>query len=451
MANYFWFIAGILAGVCAAFVMLPLMRGARESMKSQKVRVALIAGGVLVFAAAAFFMYRALGTPEAIVTSPVAAAASPHPGVGDGKPGNAQSMESVVASLEARLSREGGKREDWLLLAQSYDYLGRTADAQRARQQAESIEGPAGSNTLAQVAAAMARTEGSAPQSATAEAAPPAAEEAATFEKRVKAKPSDADSWKILSAIYRRQHDYEKARNAFGHLIELKAMNADEWADYADVLASLNSGSLRGKPSQAIDSALRLQPKHPKGLWLKASLAYEEHRYGDALAVWRQLRAVLPPDSSDVRIVDANIAEALQLSGQPVATATANSPLQIAAATSGAGTEVTGTVAIDSKLASRVPAGATLFIYAKDADSAGPPLAVLRQVAGSWPVAFRLDDSLAMMPARKLSQFDRIVVEARISKSGQATPASGDLFVTSAVLTRAQRQKVALVINHEIG
>ena len=453
MANYFWFIAGTLAGICAVLVTLPLMGSARESLKSPKVRVALGAAGILVFAAAALFVYRLLGSPESIGASHVATTASSHPGVSDGNAAPNQSMETVVANLEARLARNGGKREDWLLLAQSYDFMGRAADAQRARQKAEesAAQDSATPNTLAQVAAAMAPAQGSAPAAAGEAALPPAAE-ASAFEKRVKAKPDDADAWQMLSAIYRRQHDYSHARDAFGHLIRLKAMNADAWADYADVLASLNSGSLRGKPSEAIDSALRLQPKHPKALWLKASLAHEEHRYGDALAAWRQLRAALPPDSSDVQIVDANIAEAAQLAGETASAPSASSAVSIAASAAFSGdAEVTGTVSIDGRLAARVPAGSTLFIYAKSADSPGPPLAVLRQTAGSWPVAFRLDDSLAMIPARKLSQFDRIIVEARISKSGQATPAPGDLYVTSAVLTRAQRQKLALVINHEVG
>ena len=52
---------------------------------------------------------------------------------------------------------------------------------------------------------------------------------------------------------------------------------------------------------------------------------------------------------------------------------------------------------------------------------------------------------------RRLSQFERVVIEARISRSGQAMPASGDLYVTSAVLDPASGTRLALVINREIG
>src|SRR6516164_4382925 len=43
----------------------------------------------------------------------------------------------------------------------------------------------------------------------------------------------------------------------------------------------------------------------------------------------------------------------------------------------------------------------------------------LRATVGTWPVSFRLDDSMAMVPSRRQSQFDRVVIEARISRSGQ--------------------------------
>jgi cytochrome c-type biogenesis protein CcmH len=108
-------------------------------------------------------------------------------------------------------------------------------------------------------------------------------------------------------------------------------------------------------------------------------------------------------------------------------------------------------VSLATRFANRVQPDATLFIYAKAADSPGPPLAVLRTKVGSWPVSFRLDDSMAMMPSRRLSQFDRVVIEARISRSGQATPAAGDLYVTSEVLRPAAGTRLALVIDREIG
>ena len=279
--------------------------------------------------------------------------------------------------------------------------------------------------------------------------AAPAPVSAADLERRVAASPRDAQAWLALADLRRSERDYAGARSAYLKAIDLRAMSAQSWADYADVLGSLAGGSLAGEAGRAIDSALALDASNPKALWLKASQANEQRRYAEALGWWKKLRSVLPPDSPDARMVDANIAEASSLAnGQAPPLAASTGP---AADTSGPAAEVTGTVSLDKRFNDRVQSDATLFIYAKAADSPGPPLAVLRSTVGAWPVNFRLDDSMAMGPSRRLSQFERVVIEARISRSGQATPATGDLYVTSPVLHPAPGTRLALVINREIG
>jgi len=477
----FSFLAGILVGVAASRFALPVWRTAtrlaRERPHGRKPYL-LAAGFVMSFALAAAILYLTIGSRHSLQhTAASSAAPAAAAAASDGKDTRpAQSMQDAVAGLEARLARDGGSPADWTLLAQAYDFMGRPDDARRARAKAgnptpgSGSAGPASSGPAVwqmsagalSAAAAAAGKSGSGPapvQAETGATAPPPTVSAAELERRVATNPRDAQAWLALADARRTERDYAAARNAYRKVVDLHAMSAQSWADYADVLGSLAGGSLSGEAGRAIDSALAMDPANPKALWLKASEANEQHRYAEALTWWKKLRAVVPPDSPDARMVDANIAEAASLAGQTTSPATAALPAAgtSASATSASATsasapaEVSGTVSLDQRFSARVQSDATLFIYAKAADSPGPPLAVLRTTVGAWPVNFRLDDSMAMMPSRRLSQFDRVVIEARISRSGQATPATGDLYVTSQVLRPAAGTRLALVINREIG
>jgi len=139
----------------------------------------------------------------------------------------------------------------------------------------------------------------------------------AASQAEAQADPGNAQEWLAQAAAHRRNRDYAGARDAYVHVIGLNAMTADSWADYADALASLPGGSLGGEAELAIQRALSLDPNHPKALWLEATHAYQEHRYADALLLWKRLRAALPEDSADAGIVDANIAESSQLARTP--------------------------------------------------------------------------------------------------------------------------------------
>ena len=475
----FSFLAGILVGVAASWFALPLWRTATTLARGRKPYL-LAAGLVVSFALAAAIIYLTIGSRHSLqgtVASPGAAAAPAAASAGkDARTGGtAQSMQDAVAGLEARLARDGGSPADWTLLAQAYDFMGRPDDARRARAKAgnpapgSASAGPASSGpavwqmsagALSAAAAAAGKSgSGAAPpaQAETGASAPSRTVSAAELERRVAANPRDAQAWLALADARRTERDYAGARNAYRKAVDLHAMSAQSWADYADVLGSLAGGSLAGEAGRAIDSALAMDPANPKALWLKASEANEQHRYAEALTWWKKLRAVVPADSPDARMVDANIAEAASLAGQSTSPATAGLP---AAGTSASGTsasatsapaEVSGTVSLDQRFSARVQSDATLFIYAKAADSPGPPLAVVRTTVGAWPVNFRLDDSMAMIPSRRLSQFDRVVIEARISRSGQAAPTTGDLYVTSPVLHPGPGTRLALVINREIG
>ena len=203
----------------------------------------------------------------------------------------ASSMDSAAAALEARLAQGGGSADDWELLAKSYDFLGRPSDAARARSHRPHTPG--------------ATPPGAAPPGA----APPGATPGAAGQSAAVAPTLTSESLRQLTAASAARHD-RKFKQALALYTELAArgqMNADAWADYADTAATLQNRKLAGEPETDIARALALDPRHPKALWLRASAAEEAARYGDAVADWRRLAALLPPDSADAKLVAANL------------------------------------------------------------------------------------------------------------------------------------------------
>lgn len=262
----------------------------------------------------------------------------------------------------------------------------------------------------------------------------------AALAERLKASPGDAEGWVMLGRSYLVLGRYRDAAMAWRRAVELRAPDATLLADLADVVAMAQGKRLAGEPAALVQRALDADPRHVKALALAGSVAFEARDYPAARGYWERLLAVVPAQSDVARSIQGSIAQATKMEaalGGGAAPTTAAAPL-------------TGEVSLSPELAARVAAGDTLFIFARAADaSAGGsrmPLAILRQPVGAWPQRFVLSDALAMSPNHRLSSQAQVVVGARISRSGNATPQSGDLVGSSAVVA-SSAQGLKLVID----
>ena len=122
---------------------------------------------------------------------------------------------------------------------------------------------------------------------------------------------------------------------------------------------------------------------------------------------------------------------------------------QVGDADADASVAIAGTVSLSAELAQSAASGDTVFVFARAADGPGIPLAALRVQAGELPYRFRLDDSMAIMPGRKMSDAPQLVIGARISKSGVATRNSGDLEGFS-IPVEAGANDVRVVIDQRV-
>jgi cytochrome c-type biogenesis protein CcmH len=114
----------------------------------------------------------------------------------------------------------------------------------------------------------------------------------------------------------------------------------------------------------------------------------------------------------------------------------------------GSSLAISGKVSIAPGLASKGATTDTLFVFAREMNGPPMPVAIVRATKKDLPFTFRLDDSTSMMPSRKLSDVGTVVIVARLSKSGQAMPQSGDLEGTSQPVTLGT-EGVVIVIDRE--
>lgn len=115
-----------------------------------------------------------------------------------------------------------------------------------------------------------------------------------------------------------------------------------------------------------------------------------------------------------------------------------------------AAASIQGVVSLSPALKSKVAPSDTVFIFARAAPTSPNtprmPLAILKRKASELPITFTLDDSTAMAEEFKLSKFELVVVGARVSKSGNASPQSGDL-VGQSVPVKSGGAKLTLTID----
>lgn len=262
--------------------------------------------------------------------------------------------------------------------------------------------------------------------------------------QRLKQRPDDAEGWVLLAHSYQALERFAESADAYAHADAIMPNNASLLADYADVLAMAQGRRLAGAPAALVQRALALEPKNKKALALAATVALEARDLDSSIAYWRRLAAEVPAGSDEARQVDDVIAEidSAKREGKgarsaPPAAATAEPRAPAPAAPQSAGAAaagITGRVELNAALAPKVALSDTVFIFARASEGSRMPLAMLRIPAKELPRDFSLDDSMSMAPGVKLSATPSVVVEARISKSGNALPQSGDLFGRSGTL-----------------
>lgn len=247
----------------------------------------------------------------------------------------------------------------------------------------------------------------------------------------------DLQAWTMLANSYAVLNRFPEASKAYSRARALSPDNAQLLADHADVLAMLQGQSVEGEPGRLVMRALQLEPNNLKALTMAGSWAFERRDYLGAINYWSQAQPLAPPGSDFAAGLENSLQQARAAaaqSGQLAAAGTDKALPQVGTgnkngkpASSASAGQVSGEVQVTDVLAKRVRPTDTVFVFARATEGSGMPLAIIKRPAGDLPFTFTLDDSSAMAPQFRLSGVRQVIVGARISPTGDATPRTGDL------------------------
>ncbi len=252
---------------------------------------------------------------------------------------------------------------------------------------------------------------------------------------RLKDKPDDGEGWGMLARSYVVMGRHADAMPAYRKALALRSEDANLLSDAADALAVANGRDLAGEPLAMVQKALKIDPANLKALSLAGTAAFNTKDYAGAARHWERLLSAAPPDSPYLQQVRESIDEARSLAGMPPAAAAPAGQLPVQAqaqttapaAAAAPSASVSGTVSLAASLRAKADPEDTVFVFARAAEGPRMPLAIVRKQVKDLPFDFVLDDSTAMSPATRLSTQSRVIVAARITKSGNAAPQPGDL------------------------
>ncbi len=256
----------------------------------------------------------------------------------------------------------------------------------------------------------------------------------ATLESRLGADPDLGEGWLLLGRSYLALAESVKATAALARAHRLLGDNPDLLIDYARAIAMSHGGRLDGQAAELIERALKLAPEHPGALWLAAAASIHRGAKAEARGYLQRLAQQLPAGSEQERLVRVQLAQ-LGENGAGTSTGVKDA------------VRLEVQVTLDKSLTERIGPDTTVFVFARAPRGPRMPLAIARIRARDLPATVVLDDSQAMTPEMKLSNFDAVVVGARASLSGEARAQRGDLEgYTPNAISLTERPSVPIAV-----
>ena len=271
-----------------------------------------------------------------------------------------------------------------------------------------------------------------------------------TWPPALEKNPDDPKGWVVLARSYRAMGRLPRPKSAFERIGEALLPGRHPAGRIRRRAGHACHGQLRGQADGDGRARAQARPGETAGAVARRHRRLQPQRLRARRGGLGAPAAVLPPDRKTPSGSTQPLAETrAQIAGaaRRAGAAAAGAGRREGHACRRGGVVIRGRVTLAPALAAKVQPTDTVFVFARSPQGSRMPLAVQRASVADLPLDFKLDDSLALSPQHKLSGAAQVRIEARISRSGDATPAAGDLIGTSGLVRPGDAAPVALQID----
>ena len=236
----------------------------------------------------------------------------------------------------------------------------------------------------------------------------------------------DAVAWMLLGRVAMSLGDNDMAKQAFEKALVMQPDNNNVLVNFSQVLLIEGTEPSMNRAARMLSKVLQSDPSNMDAISLLALIAYERQDWEEAKAAFEVLQSSMTQDDPRYAMISERIHDIEHKINPDAHAHEENQPP--------AGASLTVSVSLNESVASQLPDNATLFIFAKAHNGPPMPLAVNKLKQFQFPITVTLDDSMAMMPDLKLSNFEKVEITARVSSDEAVTVQMGDLEGQSDVI-----------------
>ncbi|MCY4050097.1 MAG: c-type cytochrome biogenesis protein CcmI [Gammaproteobacteria bacterium] len=259
------------------------------------------------------------------------------------------------------------------------------------------------------------------------------------LEEKIEQNPNNIESLEVAGNVYSTIGKSLKAEAVYRRLNDLSPGNPDYLTSLANAVILNNNDTYTLEAETYIKQALAIDPQHQNAIWISALGASSRGEIENSIEQLEFLLTLIQDEQEVRQSLLTMIKQQRALLNNNVENAEVDQ-----------GKILTVEIALDKNLFQYVSSNDIVFVTAKATNGPPAPLAIRKLAVGDLPKTVQLSSADSMIENMTVDQFEDIIIQARISKSGTAQRNSGDVVSNSIQISGEPEEILSLTIDEII-